>query len=664
LATLSASPALAASGNATVSGGIDAATIPGATVFGTTPANTPETVSFIFRAENLGQLESKVQGGFSPYLSVGQFAATYGQPKSTVKALQSYLAGYGITTSAYPNNLDVVANGTAGEFDKALSVTQQQYRTRAVADTSGRSIPAQTFHGTANSPSLPASIASQLLAVLGLTNYAPGVTNLTHVNQKLAKLGKSASPTSSNACLQASGLPNDCNLPSDFAADYGLNPLYADGADGQGQTLGIVTLATVDSVPNSSQPAPNYFWSNVLHLHRSGSVTYENIDGGAGAPSWDAGSVETDIDVEESGALAPASNIVVYQAPNDDSGFIDGFFTAATQDVAGSVSCSWGEAETLIQSEVAQGTETSSYAAAFDEALLELAAQGQTSFVASGDSGAYDAYGEFAGTDQPTNLSVDNPSDSPYTTAAGGTTLPFSVDLGPSANGSVSDVTLAVPQQRMWGWDYLWKPISEISGTDLLTTAEEFIAGDGGGFSQFEAEPSYQRGVSGTGTFSAVPWLTPTDYTDEYGVPLPISWTINPNPGVIFGRGSGRAMPDVVTDGDPNTGFEVYAPSAVGNDGITTPVFDGLGGTSFVAPQLNGSTAVIESLLGRRVGFWNPAIYGFATGRNSPFSPLDTPGQTNDNLYYSGTPGAVFDAGGGLGIPNLSRLALDFASGR
>ncbi|HEX3802829.1 MAG TPA: S53 family peptidase [Solirubrobacteraceae bacterium] len=662
---LTASPALAASsGSATVSGGIDAAAIPGAKVFGTTQANTPETVSFIFRAENLSQLEAKVQSGFSPYLSVSQFASTYGQPKRTVRTLQSYLAGYGIATTAYSNNLDVVANGTAGEFDKALSVTQQQYRTPAAASKSGgRSIPAQTFHGTTKSPSLPASIASQLLAVLGLTNYAPGVTNTTHVNPKVAQLGKAASSTSSNACLQASGLPDDCNLPSDFAADYGLDPLYADGAAGQGQTLGIVTLATVDSVPNSSKPAPTYFWRNVLHLRRSGKVTYENIDGGSGVPSWDAGSVETDIDVEESGALAPASNIVVYQAPNDDSGFIDGFFTAATQDVAGSVSCSWGEAETLIQSEVAQGMETPSYAAAFDEALLELAAQGQASFVASGDSGAYDAYGEFPGTDQPTNLSVDNPSDSPYTTAAGGTTLPFSADLGPSADGTTSDVTITVPQQRMWGWDYLWNAVSEVTGTDLLTTAESFIAGDGGGFSQFEAQPSYQRGVPGTSTFTAVPWLTPTDYTDEYGLPLPISWAINPNPGVVFGRGSGRAMPDLATNNDPNTGYEVYAPSAVGNEGITTPVFDGLGGTSFAAPQLNASTSVIDSLLGRRVGFWNPSIYKFATGANSPFTPLGTPGQTNDNLYYSGTPGALFDAGGGLGIPNLSTLAFDFGSG-
>jgi len=46
-------------------------------------------------------------------------------------------------------------------------------------------------------------------------------------------------------------------------------------------------------------------------------------------------------------------------------------------------------------------------------------------------------------------------------------------------------------------------------------------------------------------------------------------------------------------------------------------------------------------MLGRRVGFWNPAISKFATTRSSPFTPLDTSGTSNDNLYCTGTPGDV-----------------------
>ncbi|MCL2419547.1 MAG: S53 family peptidase [Conexibacteraceae bacterium] len=654
---LSASPALAAGGKQKVSGGIDAAAIPGAKVFGNTPASTPETVAFIFKERNMGQLEAKVESGFSPYLSVSQFAAEYGQPDATVNALASYLAGYGIASSVYANNVDVTANGTAGEFDKALSVSQQQYQTPA-AKHGGATLPAQTFHGVSSQPSLPSAIAQNLTAILGLTSYAPSVSNAKRASASVTAHAKAAAGSSDpSACVAASGLPNDCNLPSDFASEYGLNSLYARGATGQGQTLGIITLATADP------GAPQYYWSNIAGVNRTGTLTYDNVDGGAGAVSYAGGSGETDLDIEQSGALAPGANVVVYQAPNTDPGFIDAFFTAATQDTAGSVSTSWGEAETLFQAQQAEGSEASGYATSFDEAMLELAAQGQASFVASGDNGAYDANGEFSGTDQPTNLSVDNPSDSPYTTAAGGTTLPWSADLGPSADGT-TDVTVDVPNQRAWGWDYLWQPIAALNGIDELTAAEANIGGSGGGFSTIEPTPSYQQGVSGTSSYSAVPYLTPTDYTNEYGINLPIAWTLNPTPSTITGTAAGRAMPDVSTDADPYSGYILYAPSSAGQDGIASATQPGWGGTSFVAPELNGSTAVIDSLLGHRVGFWNPSIYRFAQSGGSPFKALGASGTGNDNLYYTGTPGALFNPGTGLGIPNFGRLAADFGSGR
>ncbi|HEX3690541.1 MAG TPA: protease pro-enzyme activation domain-containing protein, partial [Solirubrobacteraceae bacterium] len=104
-----------------VAQGVNPAGLPGSTVFGDTPPNTPETVSFVLRAQNLGQLESSVTNGVSRFLSVSQFAAAYGQSPATVAGLERYLAGFGLKTHAYPNNLDVVANGTAGQFDKALA---------------------------------------------------------------------------------------------------------------------------------------------------------------------------------------------------------------------------------------------------------------------------------------------------------------------------------------------------------------------------------------------------------------------------------------------------------------------------------------------------------------------------------------------------------------
>ena len=62
------------------------------------------------------------------------------------------------------------------------------------------------------------------------------------------------------------------------------------------------------------------------------------------------------------------------------------------------------------------------------------------------------------------------------------------------------------------------------------------------------------------------------------------------------------------------------------------------------------------------MGFWDPSIYSFATSPHSPFPPLDQSSTNNDNIFYSGTPGTLYNPATGLGVPNLSEVASDFAS--
>ena len=639
LATMAGPASAATNPNApeSVAAGISVAALPGATVFGTTPADTPETVSFILRERNVNLLEAQAEQGFRHYLSVSQFASFYGQSNANISALTKYLAKFGIKTDVYADNVDVSATGTAGDFDAALAVTQKQYHVPAFAAHDGlNAIPAQNVHGIAKSPLLPYRLSNFVLAILGLTNYGPYSSQAVHVNSHNVK----PQPSSSNACLALTGLPNACNLPSDFASNYNLKGLYNKGADGAGQTLAIVTLAAVDP------GAPQYFWSNIAKVPSTGrTFTVQNIDGGPGAPSDGSGTGETDLDIEQSGALAYGANVIDYQAPNTDPGFADAFFSAASQNTASTVSSSWGESETIVAASILAGQEASTYLAAFNEAFLEFAAQGQSGFLAAGDSGAYDASGDIG----TTNLSIDTSQDSPYITAAGGTTLPWTGTL----TGAAGSATVTVPAQRIWGWDYLWQPIATSTGESLTSVAESHVIGSGGGFSTLEPRPSYQQFLSGR--FDAVPYLTPTDYvTVAPGLNEPIAWNFNPTPRVISGSGSGRMDPDVSTDADPYTGYLLYAPS-------NTPALQGgWGGTSFVAPQLNGSTAVIDSYLGHRVGFWNPAIYAAAVSFSSPFTPLNQAGTGNDNIYYTGNPGEPYNLGAGLGYPNLTALASDF----
>lgn len=630
---------------------------------GDTDPATVVNVSFILRSPDLRGLQIRVQTGWSgPYLSTPQFAARYGQSPAFILALQKYLQAFGITTYAYPDGLDVSATGTAGQFNKALSVRIQDYRVQVPDQNGHRGKHWKVVHSSRRNPSLPRTFASPILAVLGLSTYG------SYASQALQ-----APAHRVNAGPSVDGLPAGYLAPQDFSNRYNLTPLVSRGAQGQGETIGIVTLAAIDPA------VPLAFWNTYLGLNEPASrLALIPVDGGAPGPSADAGTVETDLDVEQSGAIAPRAAVRVYEAPNTDPGFADAFFAAASDNIADTVSVSWGESETYIQEAVAAGIETSAFAAVFDEVFAEFGAQGQSNFAATGDYGAYLPVSD-SGT---TNLGVGTPGASPYTTAAGGTTLPglqtFAVTDSTGAAAGTESVT--IPAERAWGWDYLWplyaalgEPSEAAAATDPL-----YIGGDTGGYSVLEDRPSYQRDVS---VFNDRPYLTPTDYAPAApGLTLPTGFAFNPAPPLQSGyAGSGRAVPDLSTNADPYTGYAVYDPSLFASTGG----FAQYGGTSFVAPQLNGATAVIDSALGHRVGFWNPTIYSLASGGHSPFTPLnDTtvfsglpylsqtaaagvttalPGEfTNDNLYYTGRPGAVWNPAAGLGTPDLTALAAGF----
>jgi kumamolisin len=602
-----------------------------------TPANTPEDVSFILSLNNEGQLEGLVSNGMNGghYLSTAQFARWYGQSRQNIYALTSYLAHYGIQTTVMPDGVDVQANGTAGEFDQALSVQQRDYRTRAIPAHDGQPAePAHTFHGSAKNPLLPRRLASFVESILGLSNYPTFSSGAIRVPQ-----------TGRDAALQLGD-----RTPADFAQDYNLP-----SGSGRGSTIGIVTLAALDEV--SAQD----FWSSVLGINtKPNRINIVNVDGGPGPVSDTAGSGESTLDVEQSGTLAPQAGINVYQAPNTDPGFLDAFFQAASDNQADSVSASWGEAETVINYLVQNGLESPGYQGAFDEVFLELAAQGQSAFVSSGDAGAYDDSDELG----TTNLDVDSPGDSPWVTSSGGTTLPGTIPLAADADGNITD-SATIGAERAWSWSWLWPHFADFGAPSEADFAFAEPAGGGGGYSSLEPMPGYQRQIPGIRHYNATEFLTPTDFDSTDFAPLtePVAWNFNPTPNVISGFGNaGRGEPDLSADADPFTGYELLFSFGEEPGSPTAPTLqDGWGGTSFVAPQLNGSTAVIDSNLGHRVGFWNPQIYSFAMSHRSPFTVLSSASTDNNNLFYTGSPHQLWNAATGLGTPNLTALQSDFA---
>ena len=127
----------------------------------------------------------------------------------------------------------------------------------------------------------------------------------------------------------------------------------------------------------------------------------------------------------------------------------------------------------------------------------------------------------------------------------------------------------------------------------------------GGGVSEVFSLPSYQQGVD-------VP-AAPNGFT-------------------------GRGVPDVAADADPESGYNVVV------DGQQTVI----GGTSAVAPLWAGLLARINQALGKNVGYVNPLLYSTTT--ESTFHDI-TSGSNGD---YSAEPG--WDACTGLGTPNGAAL--------
>ncbi|MCL6516042.1 protease pro-enzyme activation domain-containing protein [Alicyclobacillus sp.] len=601
--------------------GIGSGVLQNASYFGNVPGSTPVTVDIVMKIQHQDKLEQFVaqttdpkSPNFRRYLTPTQFQQRFAPSDGEIQAITDYLAHFGIQSQVYPDHLIITANGTAEQFNRAFNVVLQW------AEFNGK-----RFHAAKANPKVPAALANDILCVLGLSDYSRFTTRFV----KQADASGSDTPA------------GPLNLtPQDLIQHYDVAPLYK-RATGQGQTIGIVTLADFNAEDAYA------FWDQMGIPVKANRITEIPVDGGTG---WD-GYEETTLDVQQSGALAPQADIRVYEGPNSDTGFIDTFAKAINEDIAQQISVSWGESEPAIQYFVDLKMETPQYAYAYNQLFMQAAAQGQSMFAAAGDEGAYDAVREFglgSGVPGVANLSVDNPADSPYITAAGGTTLPFHFH-SPSTG-----IDVVNEQERAWGWDYLYPYFDARGLNNPDQWAARYLVGGGGGFSAFFPTPAYQSGVPGVNRYTGVQqWLPSSDGS---------SLTRASQPTLVTGSGTGRNMPDLSMNADPYTGYLVYL-SDPGQPGVNAG-YATYGGTSFVSPQLAGLSALINDADHTRVGFWNPQIYRFAVQKNSPFTPLNESGPTNDNDFYTGTPGTVYNQATGLGIPDVARLASAFSGHR
>jgi kumamolisin len=603
--------------------------------------NTPIALTIALRLPDLEAAERLLQSVSTPgdpqyrqFLTAEQFVTRFAPTKAEVARVIAALGKYGLSAEQ-TTATTLRVSGLPADMERAFSVSLHSYEVPAHGDA-----PAYVFHAPLSRATLPAGISTSVAAVIGLDSRPRLHPSHVHGAMKPAQAGQR-----SQAGPGYTLSPFEYLTVIDFAHLYDVEPLYSRGITGRGRTIGVMSLA------NFTPSDAFDYWSALGLSVNPNRMQVILVDGGPGAPSDASGSLETTLDVEQSGGIAPAANINVYLAPNTNAGWVDLFARAIDDNKADSLSISWAIWEWFDDLEYSPVTDpitgkTVSELQATHELLVRAGLQGQTVITASGDAGAYTANGDlgcFFPPIQPDScslaLSVNYPASDPAITAGGGTTLPGIQEYCLNSACTPPYYVIDIPHQRVWGWDYL-EGLCEALGYTLQTCGI-FPTGSGGGVSVFFGVPSYQAGTPGV-------QLSQPGQVLKVGAALAAEDEI----GTFFALPAfypGRNVPDVSFNADPQTGYIIYYTSNVTGFGEDP----GWGGTSFVAPQLNGVSALLGQYLHGRLGLLNYALYA-ARRVQGPAAPLN-PIVYGDNWFYSG--GNPYSPAAGLGTLDVANFA-------
>jgi len=362
------------------------------------------------------------------FLTQPEFAQRFGPTQADYDAVITFAKANGLSvvqTSKTRSLVDVV--GTREAVEAAFSTPLTKYQ---MAD--GRIAYANT-----TLPRVPQSIASKIASVVGLDTV--DLYQHPHLHRLTGEALRPMIQAVPTWALMGTG-PNGGLAPADIKTAYSLTsvaPVNLTGLTGKGQTLGLYELDGY--LPSDIQGYASQFNLPTANLR---NVLYQGF---SGTPGTDTGEVV--LDIEMMLALAPNANIVVYEAQNATTAATSLYQKIADDNLAKSVSTSFGLDEAGAQSNGAIAPETA--------AFQQMQAQGQSLFAAAGDNGAFD---------DGKTISVDDPAANPAVTGVGGTKLTINAN-----QGYVSETT----------WN------REPKTTD----------GGGGGVSTLFTIPTYQAGI-------------------------------------------------------------------------------------------------------------------------------------------------------------------------
>jgi subtilase family serine protease len=467
------------------------------------------------------------------WLTPTQYAERFAPAEAVVDEVGAWLAASGLRVDARTRTR-VSFSGTVEQVATTFRTEMRRY------ERSGHLRVAN-----ATDVSIPARLAPVVRAVRNLNEFRPRSRAL-RIRQVVP-----------DYTLSNSGL--HFLAPADFATIYGLQPLYAAGIDGAGQTIAVVGQTAIDTADvaafRSAAALPSASPELVLVPGSGRSVVSTNdLD-------------EASLDVEWSGGVAPRAKIVyVYTGSSGNYSVVDALQYAIEQNVAPIVSISYGACEQDWPS---------ADVVAIRQWMQQANAQGQTVVAAAGDSGAAacDAVTEPSAT---RGLAVDLPASLPEVTGVGGTTLSGDAS-SPGTYWMSTDGT---------GGESATSYIPESAWND--SALEGSLASGGGGASVLFAKPAWQVGASVPGDGQRdVPdvALAASAYHDGYLI---------------------------CVQGSCAKGFR----SSKG-------ALEFVGGTSAGAPSFAGVLALVSQARGvAGIGNANPVLYELAATAPAAFHPI------------------------------------------
>jgi subtilase family serine protease len=584
-------------------------------------------------------------GSYHHWLAKGQFTARYAPSAAKRAAVSAYLRSAGLIVHSSSSPFLVSASGSSAKVSSAFRTTLRTYR-----DKKGIK-----YFSNSTAVRLPSSLAPSVLGVVGLSNTIRErsmIERAKHITHK--KMSSSGDP---NAACQTpyptnAQLFNAINNGVGFAFGYGdapgcngLTPSQDNGiynappasprTTGAGVNIGVFELSAYQHSDIATY-AQQFFGA-----HYTAPLVDVNVDGGPlnpVCPAGDqcppefngfAGDIEVDADIETQLAISPSvRHLVVYNAPNDFTGqtALDEWTAIAKDDSVDSVSSSWA----VCENDVSAG-----YVQAENTVFQQMAAQGQSTFGAEGDTGAFSCI-RSDGTDI---VNVLDPPSQPWVTSVGGTSLE---SFNP---GIHQHPTYPKGVETVWNVGNLCNP-DPASATNGNRSGFFWCAATGaggGGASQWWGRPAYQFGPGVNNPHTTHANGTTQCALAKTGTPC-------------------REDPDVSANADE---FTPYGEFCTGNAntpqsvcatiGSNVPGWFGIGGTSLASPLWSAIMADRVGFTRHRIGNVNPLLYvDFNVAPAKTFHDIFGPQSPNNNGLFPVTPN--YDEATGIGTPNMTAL--------